>query len=59
MTMKEKLSEYGGFLDVGILSHGFAPHMRDYDIVFEASRPASPAADRQDVSQIDTKPRCG
>src|SRR5512140_3302561 len=36
MTMKEKLAEYGGFLDVGILSHGFAPHMRDYDIVFEA-----------------------
>jgi hypothetical protein len=34
--MKEKLAEYGGFLDVGILSHGFAPHMRDYDIVFEA-----------------------
>lgn len=36
MTMKEKLAEYGGFLDVGILSHGFASHMRDYDIVFEA-----------------------
>jgi len=36
MTMKDKLDEYGGFLDVGILSHGFAPHMRDYDIVFEA-----------------------
>ena len=36
MTMKKKLAEYGGFLDVGLLSHGFAPHMRDYDIVFEA-----------------------
>jgi hypothetical protein len=36
MTMKEKLANYGGFLDVGILRHGFSPHMRDYDIVFEA-----------------------
>jgi len=36
MTMKEKLDEFGGFLDVGILRHGFAPHMRDYDVVFEA-----------------------
>lgn len=36
MTVKDRLDEYGGFLDVGILHHGFAPHMRDYDIVFEA-----------------------
>ena len=36
MTVKEKLAEYEGFLDVGILNHGFAPYMRDYDIVFEA-----------------------
>ncbi|MDH4125699.1 MAG: hypothetical protein OEW64_12805 [Gammaproteobacteria bacterium] len=36
MTVKEKLAQYGGFLDVGILQHGFAPHMRDYDVVFEA-----------------------
>lgn len=34
--MKDKLTEYGGFIDVGILNHGFAPHMRDYDVVFEA-----------------------
>jgi hypothetical protein len=36
MTVKDKLAEYGGFVDVGILSHSFAPHMRDYDVVFEA-----------------------
>jgi len=36
MNVKEKLDEYGGFLDVGILDHGFAPHMRDYDVLFEA-----------------------
>ena len=36
MTVRERLEEYGGFLDVGILQHGFAPHMRDYDVVFEA-----------------------
>ena len=36
MTVKERLADYGGFVDVGILNHGFAPHMRDYDIVFEA-----------------------
>ena len=36
MSMKEKLAEYGGFIGVGILSHGFAPHMRDYDVLFEA-----------------------
>lgn len=36
MSIKDRLAEYGGFLDVGILSHGFAPHMRDYDVVFEA-----------------------
>jgi hypothetical protein len=36
MTVKEKLAEYGGFVDVGILQHGFAPHMRDYDVHFEA-----------------------
>jgi hypothetical protein len=35
MTVKERLDEYGGFVDVAILHHGFAPHMRDYDIVFE------------------------
>lgn len=36
MSVKERLEEYGGFVDVGILNHGFAPHMRDYDVVFEA-----------------------
>jgi hypothetical protein len=36
MTVKDRLAEYGGFIDVGILSHGFAAHMRDYDILFEA-----------------------
>lgn len=36
MTVKDRLAEYGGFLDVGVLHHGFAPHMRDYDLVFEA-----------------------
>ncbi|MCK7483536.1 MAG: hypothetical protein M0C28_45785 [Candidatus Moduliflexus flocculans] len=36
MTVKERLVEYGGFIDVGILNHGFAPHLRDYDVLFEA-----------------------
>ena len=36
MTVPERLAEYGGFVDVAILRHGFAPHMRDYDVVFEA-----------------------
>ena len=36
MTIKEKLAKYEWFVDVGILGHGFAAHMRDYDIVFEA-----------------------
>jgi hypothetical protein len=36
MIVKDRLTEYGGFLDVGILSHGFAPHMRDYEVLFEA-----------------------
>lgn len=36
MTVKERLAEYAGFIDVGILNHGFAPHMRDYDVLFEA-----------------------
>jgi hypothetical protein len=36
MTLKEKLSTYGDFIDVAILAHGFARHMRDYDILFEA-----------------------
>ena len=36
MTVKERLDDYGGFVDVGIFHHGFAPHMRDYDVVFEA-----------------------
>ena len=36
MTIKERLAEYGNFLDVGILPHGFAAHMRDYDVLFEA-----------------------
>ncbi|HEU4420202.1 MAG TPA: hypothetical protein VFT55_14800, partial [Planctomycetota bacterium] len=36
MTVKDRLADYGGFVDVGILHHGFAPHMRDYDVVFEA-----------------------
>jgi hypothetical protein len=36
MTIKEDLAQYGGFIDVGILSHGFAPYMRDYDVLFEA-----------------------
>lgn len=34
--MKEKLAQYGGFIDVGILHHGFAAFMRDYDVFFEA-----------------------
>jgi hypothetical protein len=36
VTVKDRLDQHGSFLDVGILQHGFAPHMRDYDIVFEA-----------------------
>ena len=36
MTMKERLAEYGDFVDVGILRHGFAAHMRDYEVLFEA-----------------------
>lgn len=36
MNLKERFAEYNGFLDVGILRHGFAPHMRDYDVLFEA-----------------------
>jgi hypothetical protein len=34
-TTREKIED-NPLLDVGVLSHGFAPHMRDYDIVFEA-----------------------
>ena len=36
MSMKERLAEYGDFVDVGILHHGFAAHMRDYEVLFEA-----------------------
>jgi hypothetical protein len=36
MSVKARLADYGGFMDVGILSHGFATHMRDYDVIFEA-----------------------
>jgi len=36
MTMKERLAEYGDFVDVGILRHGFAAYMRDYEVLFEA-----------------------
>lgn len=36
MSVKERLSEYGDFIDMGILRHGFAAHMRDYDVLFEA-----------------------
>src|SRR2546427_1125923 len=35
MTVKERI-EGNPLLDVAILSHGFAPHMRDYDILIEA-----------------------
>ncbi len=36
MTVKERLAQYGGFVDVAICRHGFAPCMRDYEVVFEA-----------------------
>jgi hypothetical protein len=36
MTLRERFDHYAGFLDVGILRHGFAAHMRDYDVLFEA-----------------------
>ena len=35
MSVKEKLAALEMF-DVGILRHGFAPHMRDYDVIVEA-----------------------
>ena len=35
MTVKERIEE-NPLLDVAILSHGFASHMRDYDILIEA-----------------------
>lgn len=35
MTVKERIDE-NPLLDVAILSHGFVPYMRDYDILFEA-----------------------
>ena len=34
MTIKEKLSKYGGFYDADILRHGFTAYNRDYDILF-------------------------
>ncbi|MBF6612677.1 MAG: hypothetical protein IVW55_06060 [Chloroflexi bacterium] len=34
MTVQEKLAKHALF-DVAILSHGFSPYMRDYDIVAE------------------------
>ena len=34
MTIKEKLSKYGGFVDAAILRHGFTAYNRDYDILF-------------------------
>src|SRR5450631_3628284 len=36
MTVKERLGDYSNFIDVGILRHGFAAHMRDYEVLFEA-----------------------
>jgi hypothetical protein len=39
MTVKEKLAEFE-FFDVAILSHGFAPFMRDYDLVVQSDGPA-------------------
>ena len=36
MTVKERLEDQGNFIDVAILAHGFAPHMRDYDVFLEA-----------------------
>jgi hypothetical protein len=35
MTVRERI-EANPLLDVAILSHGFAPHMRDYDLLMEA-----------------------
>jgi hypothetical protein len=35
MNVKERVKE-NYLLDVAILSHGFAPHMRDYDVLIEA-----------------------
>lgn len=35
MTIKERVEE-NPLLDVAVLSHGFAPHMRDYDLLIEA-----------------------
>jgi len=35
MNVKERVEE-NPLLDVAILSHGFAPHMRDYDVLIEA-----------------------
>jgi hypothetical protein len=34
MTIKEKLAEYP-LIDVAVLHHGFAPFMRDYDVIAE------------------------
>lgn len=50
--MKDKLDRYGGFLDVGILSHGFAWHMRDDDIVFEALWGKGRSADAQGTYRL-------
>jgi hypothetical protein len=36
MSVKEELAKSGVFVDIGIMSHGFTPYMRDYDVVFEA-----------------------
>jgi hypothetical protein len=36
VTVKDKLNEYE-LLDVAILQHGFAPFMRDYDVLVEGS----------------------
>ncbi len=35
-SVEARLAQYGGFVDVAILEHRFAPHLRDYDVVFEA-----------------------
>ena len=52
MAVKDRLAENGGFPDVGILQHGFAPHMRDYDVVFEALWGSENWADRKGTYRL-------
>jgi hypothetical protein len=49
-SLRERIENDDLLFDSGIVSHGYAPHMRDYDVVFDVPAAVPPEVPSSDAT---------